>query len=160
MTIAAEKALEILLELIRKPESPANDIPRIWNEVLGVYNAAFAPPVEEPKKKKRRRPANPNIGWPQGVSRDEYRTWKEMQIAKGQSENLNPQHYKKLRESGEIVAVAKTAAKKEAPKVVAATAPAPKAAAPKAAAPKVDAPKTAAPKAIAPKAVAPKKPGK
>jgi hypothetical protein len=115
MTIAAEKALEILLDLIRKPETAANDIPRIWNELLGVYNKAFAPPVEEPKKKKRRRPANPNIGWPQGVSRAEYRTWKELQQARGVSDNLNPQHYKKLRDAGELGASAKAIVKKDAP---------------------------------------------
>ena len=100
MPINEEKALEILAELIKKPESKAEDIPRIWNEIMTVYNTTFAPPSEEPKKKKRRRPANPNIGWPAGVSRDEYKVWKEAQQARGVTENLNPQEYKRQRDAG------------------------------------------------------------
>ena len=75
MAISEDKALEILLDLIRKPETQAVDLPRIWSELLTIFNHAFAPVVEETKKKKRRRAVNPNIGWPQGVSRDEYRIW-------------------------------------------------------------------------------------
>lgn len=111
MPIAEERALDILAELIKKPESKAEEIPRIWSEIMAVYNQQFAPPVEEPKKKKRRRPANPNIGWPAGVSREEYKHWKEAQQAKGVTENLNPQEYKRQRDAG----VAAPAAEAKAP---------------------------------------------
>lgn len=106
MPIAEDKALEILIELIRKPESQAPDIPRIWGELLQAYNTTFAPPVEEPKKKRRKRRVagvlSPNLGWPQGVSRAEYKTWKESQQAKGVTEGLNPQAYKRLKDAGQL----------------------------------------------------------
>ena len=118
MPIAEEKALEILIELIRKPESKAEDVPRIWGELLSAYNASFAPPVEEPKKKKRKRRVagalSPNLGWPQGVSRAEYKTWKDSQVAAGRTEGLNPQEYKRAKDAGLVKAEA-------APKKVEAT---------------------------------------
>lgn len=104
MPITEEKALEILTELIRKPESHAEDIPRIWSELLSAFNATFAPPSEEPKKKKRKRRAlgtlSPNLGWPQGVSRAEYKMWKESQVSRGVTEGLNPQEYKRVKDAG------------------------------------------------------------
>jgi hypothetical protein len=125
MPIAEDKALEILAELIKKPESKAEDIPRIWSEIMGVYNTQFAPPAEPPAKKRRRRPANPNIGWPAGVKREEYKAWKAAQEAKGVTDNLNPQEYKRQRDLGLIpggaasapaaAAEEKPAAKKAAP---------------------------------------------
>lgn len=121
MPIAEEKALEILTELIRKPESKAEDIPRIWSEILSAYNNTFAPPVEEPKKKRRKRrntTLSPNLGWPQGVSRAEYKLWKESQQSRGVTEGLNPQEYKRLKDAGQIKAEApakKAAAAEEKP---------------------------------------------
>lgn len=116
MPIAEEKALEILAELIKKPESKAEDVPRIWGELIAVYNTQFAPPVEEPKKKRRRKRAggmSPNLGWPAGVSRAEYKAWKDALEAKGVKENVNPQEYKRQRDAGLVKAppVAKTEAK-------------------------------------------------
>lgn len=104
MPIAEDKALEILAELIKKPESKAEDVPRIWGEIIAVYNQQFAPPVEEPKKKRRRKraPTSPNLGWPAGVSRAEYKAWKESQEAKGVTGNVNPQEYKRLRDAGMV----------------------------------------------------------
>lgn len=116
MPLAEEKALEILTELIKKPETKAEDIPRIWNEILDVYNKAYAPVVEVPQKKRRRRSGNPNIGWPAGVSRADYNAWKKSQEDAGVSEKLNPQEYKRLRDAGLIgtVAAAKAEPKAEA----------------------------------------------
>lgn len=116
MPLAEEKALEILTELIKKPETKAEDIPRIWNEILDVYNKAYAPVVEVPQKKRRRRSGNPNIGWPAGVSRADYNAWKKSQEDSGVTENLNPQEYKRLRDAGLIgtVAVAKAEPRAEA----------------------------------------------
>lgn len=107
MPIAEEKALEILAELIKKPESKAEDVPRIWGEIIAVYNTQFAPPVEEPKKKRRRKRAggmSPNLGWPAGVSRAEYKAWKDALEAKGVKENVNPQEYKRQRDAGIVKA--------------------------------------------------------
>ena len=127
MPIAEDKALEILAELIKKPESKAEDIPRIWSEIMGVYNTQFAPPAEPPAKKRRRRPANPNIGWPAGVKRDEYKVWKAGQEAKGVTDNLNPQEYKRQRDLGLIPsAAAAPAAGEEKPAAKKAAAPAAK----------------------------------
>jgi hypothetical protein len=116
MQIAEDKALEILTELIRKPESKAEDIPRIWGEILTAYNSTFSPPVEEPKKKRRKRriqgPMSPNLGWPQGVSRAEYKMWKENQQAKGVTDGLNPQEYKRLKDVGQAKAEAAATVKK------------------------------------------------
>jgi hypothetical protein len=116
MPIAEEKALEILAELIKKPESKAEDVPRIWAEIISVYNQQFAPPVEEPKKKKRRKRAatSPNLGWPAGVSRAEYKAWKAEQEARGATENVNPQEYKRLRDAGLVDVGAKKADAKAA----------------------------------------------
>ena len=119
MPIAEEKALEILAELIKKPESKAEDIPRIWNEIMGIYNQQFAPPIEPAAKKRRRRPANPNIGWPAGVKREEYKAWKDAMAAKGVTDNLNPQEYKRQRDLGQ--APTTTAEDKPAKKPAAAT---------------------------------------
>ena len=141
MPIAEEKALEILAELIKKPESKAEDIPRIWSEIIGVYNTQFAPPAEPPAKKRRRRPANPNIGWPAGVKREEYKVWKSGQESKGVTENLNPQEYKRQRDLNilpsitapavaKVAAAAKPAANAK-PAVAAKAAPAKKPAAAK-----------------------------
>ncbi|MEB3198447.1 MAG: hypothetical protein VKP62_14700 [Candidatus Sericytochromatia bacterium] len=107
MPISEEKALEILTELIKKPESKAEDVARIWGELIDVYNQHFAPPSEEPKRKRRRRRAvtNPNLGWPAGVSRAEYKAWKEAQEASGATNNLNPQEYKRLRDAGLVETV-------------------------------------------------------
>src|ERR1035437_9406120 len=123
MPIAEEKALEILAELIKKPESKAEDIPRIWNELMGVYNTQFAPPVEPIQKKRRRRPVNPNIGWPAGVKREEYKIWKDRQISRGVSENLNPQEYKRQRDLGMLQSTASAPAAATKAPVVAAKAP-------------------------------------
>ena len=124
MPLSEEKALEILAELIKKPESKAEDIPRIWNEILDVYNKAYAPAPELPAKKKRRRSSNPNIGWPAGVSRQDYNAWKASQEGKGVTENLNPQEYKRLRDAGLIATVAQPKAEaKPAPKAEAKPAP-------------------------------------
>lgn len=103
MPITEERALEILAELIKKPESRAEDVPRIWAELISLYNATFAPPSEPVKKKKRRRAigtASANIGWPQGVSRAEYKMWKDHRLADGVTEGLNPQEYKRLKNAG------------------------------------------------------------
>jgi hypothetical protein len=102
MPITEEKALEILTELIKKPESKSEDIPRIWNEIIGIYNQQFSPTGEVAPKKRRRRASNPNVGWPAGVKRDEYMAWKEQQIAKGIETGINPQEYKRRREAGEV----------------------------------------------------------
>lgn len=105
MPIAKEKALEILAELIKKPDTKAEDLPRIWGELLSTYNQHFAPVLEEPKKKRRKKRMgneNPNLGWPAGVSRAEYKAWKAAQEAAGRTENLNPQAYK--REQDERIA--------------------------------------------------------
>lgn len=116
MPIAEEKALEILAELIKKPESKAEDIPRIWGEIIAVYNQQFTPAEPAPKRK-RRRGTNPNIGWPAGVGREEFKAWKEAQQSKGVTENLNPQTYKRLRDAGQLQpAAAEKAAAKPAAK--------------------------------------------
>lgn len=116
MPITEEKALEILAELIKKPESKAEDIPKIWGEIIGIYNQQFAPPAEAAPKRRRRRALSPNAGWPAGVKREEYKAWKEKQMARGISENLNPQEYKRLRDAGMAEPKAAKAPKAEAPK--------------------------------------------
>lgn len=103
MPIPEEKALEILTALIAKPESKAEDIPRIWSEIVGTYNTLFSPPEPE-KKKRRRRAGGKVVGWPAGVSRNDYKTWKEAQQAKGVTENLNPQELKRQMDAGTYVA--------------------------------------------------------
>jgi hypothetical protein len=97
MPISEEKALEILQELIKKPESKAEELARIWGDLIDVYNLHFSPVAEEPKKKRRRKRAlgSPNLGWPAGVSRAEYKAWKASREAVGQVDNLNPQEYKR-----------------------------------------------------------------
>lgn len=101
MPIAADRALDILIELIRKPETQANDIPAIWKSIIETYNVAFAPPVVDVKKKRRKHKGNPNLqGWPKGVNREAYRAWKDELMAKGVTEGLNPHEYKRLKDAG------------------------------------------------------------
>ena len=101
MSIAVDKALDILVELIRKPETQTNDIPAIWESIIKTYNTTFSPPVVEVKKKRRKHKGNPNLqGWPRGISREEYRAWKDELMAKGVTEGLNPREYKRLKDAG------------------------------------------------------------
>jgi hypothetical protein len=93
------KALEILSELIKKPEISADQLPTIWKQILDVHNTAFNVVVEVVKKK-RRKQANPNIGWPAGIKRADYSAWKEFQINSGVTENINPQAFKRFVEAG------------------------------------------------------------
>lgn len=45
------------------------------------------------------------IGWPTGVKREEYKAWKQAQEAKGVTENLNAQEYKRQRDLGLVAGV-------------------------------------------------------
>jgi hypothetical protein len=90
-------ALAVLDELIRKPETNGAYIPRIWQEIINVYNRHYSTPTEDPKKKRHRKGAKP-LGWPKGVSRQEFKTWKEYQLRKGNTD-VNPHEYKRLREA-------------------------------------------------------------
>ena len=99
--MSEEKGLELLAALIAKPEAPAAEIPRIWQEIMGVYDAHYAPPAPppEPVRKKRRKKvavANPNLGWPKGIKRADYLAWREAQHAKGVTEGINPQAYARV----------------------------------------------------------------
>jgi hypothetical protein len=104
MPISEEKAFEILQELIKKPESKAEDLARIWSQLIDVYNQNFSPTSEETKKKRRRKrvSGSPNLGWPAGVSRAEYKLWKQAQEAQGFTENINPQEYRRLKDAGAL----------------------------------------------------------
>lgn len=97
MPIAEDKALEILTELIKKPQSKAEDVSHIWSEIIRVYNEHFAP--EAPTKRRRRRSISNNVGWPAGVKREEYSAWKAEQMRQGVTEGLNPQAYKRQRDA-------------------------------------------------------------
>lgn len=99
--LSQEKALDILNGLIAKPDVNAAEIPSIFQGIMDTFNAAFAPaPVAEVKKKRRRRAegAKP-LGWPAGIGRHEYSTWKEAQIACGVTEGMSPWDYKALKDS-------------------------------------------------------------
>lgn len=73
-----------------------NNIPKVFEDTVAAWDRMFAPVVvaEVPKKKRRKRPegAKP-LGWPAGVSRADYNTWKDAQIAEGVTEGLNPHAY-------------------------------------------------------------------
>lgn len=118
--LSKEQALEILNGLIAKPDTNASDIPSIFQGIVATFNQAFAPaPVAEVVKKRKRRRLNPDakpLGWPAGVSRAEFKTWKEQQIAGGATEGLNPWDFKALRDAGKIpTAQATDAPKAEKP---------------------------------------------
>jgi hypothetical protein len=68
------------------------DKPKRRSKAAAAIEGGVAPPV----------PANATIGWPAGVTREEYRSWKDAEAAKGQTENLNPQEYKRLRDVGQF----------------------------------------------------------
>ncbi len=95
------QALEVLMDLIRKPDVDAEKIPAIWAQILEVHALAFAPPppVVE-KKRRRRRPHSENIGWPQGLSRSDYTLWKQTMTDLGFTENLNPREAKRQIDTG------------------------------------------------------------
>jgi hypothetical protein len=69
------------------------------------------PPAEKPAKRTRKKKADEpaaeentspvaSIGWPAGVTREEYTAWKTEQEALGTVENVNPQEYKRQRDAG------------------------------------------------------------
>lgn len=98
MPITEEKALEILQDLIKNPTGQVVDIPAVWAKILDIHAMHFHAP-QEPKKK-RKKSANPNIGWPAGVKRAEYKAWKAAEEVRGVTENLSPQAYRRLKEAG------------------------------------------------------------
>lgn len=148
MPMTEDRALTLLDSLVKACTPVANasgddsavantiqDLPKTYEALIAAHNAAFPAPVAvvETKKKKRKGPKNPNLGWPAGVKRADYKEWKAAQELKGVTENLNPQEYKRQLDSGEVSAptastepatTAKPAAKKAASKEPAAKAPA------------------------------------
>lgn len=99
--LTESQAYDVLLELIRQPNTKITEVADAWSAIILAGQSMFAPPLE-PAPKKRRRPRNPNVGWPKGVKREEYKDWKMAQEAKGVTTNLNPQEYKRLRDAGEV----------------------------------------------------------
>lgn len=95
-----EKALSLLESLIAKPEVKAEEIAPLWNSLLSLYKQHFGAPVEVPvKKRRRKRVVGPMMGWPAGVTRAEYRLWKQAQEEAGVTTGLNPQAYKAQRDA-------------------------------------------------------------
>lgn len=81
----------------------------IADELIGPKAAK----VEEPAGEEKPTGAgteNTVVGWPANVTRAEYKAWKDEQQAKGHTENLNPQEYKRLRDAGLVEAVKKAGA--------------------------------------------------
>ena len=100
MPITEEQAHEIVMAMIANPSTNIADVPAAWEAIIATSKAHFHEPLaEEPKKKRRRKTANPNIGWPAGVKRADYKAWKEGQLARGISFDLNPQAYKRTRDA-------------------------------------------------------------
>lgn len=105
--LTQDQALNILNGLLANPNANVAEIPQIYQNIIGVHNTAFAAPVPVVEKKRRRRrstnPLSPNLGWPAGVSRAEYKEFKEARIAAGEApEALNPQEYKRRKEAGDL----------------------------------------------------------
>lgn len=98
MPISEDRALDILTELIKKPESRIEDVPKIWNEIITTFNQHFHVELEPLPRKRRKRSTSARVGWPAGVTRAEYRAWKAQQEALGITENLNPQFYRQWRD--------------------------------------------------------------
>lgn len=106
MPLSEDKAVEVLTALINRPGTILADMPRVWGELLTIYAQHYDAAVvaQEPKKRKRRKlkALSPNLGWPSGVSRAEYRAWKEKQQAAGTPKaEINPQTYKRQRDEAE-----------------------------------------------------------
>lgn len=91
--------------LAANPNVTTSDIPAalagIAETIKAVESQARADAAPPEKKKRRRRAGGKVVGWPAGVSRNAYKTWKEAQQAKGVSENLNPQELKRQVDAGE-----------------------------------------------------------
>lgn len=104
--LTQDQALNILNGLLANPNANVAEIPQIYQNIIGVHNTAFAAPAPVVEKKRRRRRTNtlsPNLGWPAGVSRAEYKDFKEARIAAGEApEALNPQEYKRRKEAGDL----------------------------------------------------------
>lgn len=106
-SIPQERIDQILNDLIAKvgPENPMSEVPKVLDQILITlkgYLPVPAPAPVEVKRKKRAPNANGYraIGWPAGIGRKEYLIWKEMQMAAGRVEGLNPQTYKVERDAG------------------------------------------------------------
>lgn len=101
MPLSEDKAVEVLTALINRPGTILADMPRVWGELLAIYAQHYDARLEEPKKRRRRKQKklSPNLGWPSGVSRTEYRAWKQEQQAAGTPRNqINPQSFKRQRD--------------------------------------------------------------
>jgi hypothetical protein len=116
MPISEDRALDILAELIKKPESRIEDVPKIWNDIMTIYNQHFHVEMEPVTRKRRKRVSSTRVGWPAGVTRTEYREWKAEQEELGVTENLNPQYYKQLRDRTLSAADAQTTVVLETPR--------------------------------------------
>jgi hypothetical protein len=94
-----EKALEILMHLIANPSLTAAQIPETWATLLNIHNAHFAPPVEEPKRKRRKNRRSVDAsgnstkqGWPGGLSHKMYSEWRAVKQSEGVTEGINPRN--------------------------------------------------------------------
>lgn len=97
-----ERSTEILLELIRASGGNIDNVAQVYAEVMDAHAEQFPAPVVVEIKKRRRRKGGGNPksqGWPAGVSKTEYRAWREEQVAKGRTEGLNPRTYKAERDA-------------------------------------------------------------
>jgi hypothetical protein len=110
MAISEEKALELLQELLKRPE--LQDVAKTYRELLEVHMAFFpaAEPTPSPGEdftlteiaapRRRARQKNPSAvhGWPKGVTQREYMEWKARKLNEGYTGTLHPAIYKAERD--------------------------------------------------------------
>jgi hypothetical protein len=108
MAISEEKALELLQELLKRPE--LQDVAKTYRELLEVHMAFFpaaepAPAedftlteVEPPRRRARQKNPRAVHGWPKGVTQREYMEWKARKLNEGYTGTLHPAIYKAERD--------------------------------------------------------------
>lgn len=96
--ISPDQGLSLMNALIARGDIPAANLAQTYQDLVAVHTAAFTPaaPVAEKKRRKRRTglTLSPNLGWPKGVSREDYAKFKANPPADF-TEGMNPQAYKR-----------------------------------------------------------------
>lgn len=105
--LSAEKASEIMNKMIEAGTFSPDNYRGACVAFLEVTTPPPAPVAEVPVKKARKARAADAapIGWPAGVTRSEYSTWKDSLTA-DYTGAINPRTYKELRDSGNLPAIA------------------------------------------------------
>lgn len=108
-----DKIYELMEILAKRTDVDPHEIPALIVDMLSIANQVpqqetEAAPQEvaevtfKPSPNLVKTTFKNKVGWPLGVTKEEFQNWKRNQIARGYQGNLNPHYYKQLRDTGKL----------------------------------------------------------